>query len=120
MASEAKQQQQSTHSYRKQNTATIESLINGWATCTVQQAYDELVREMNVREKCFVSWIDCGKLSESDASDRVRRMAKACSIFAWILDDPGMLGVVESHCMPPVASDRSPAESVPTQAPATN
>lgn len=120
MAVDAKKQQMTTHSYRKTSTASIEDLLTNWGACTVTQAYDELVREMNVREKCFVGWIESGKLSESDASDRLRRMAKACSIFAAILEDEGLLGVIESHMEVPSGSDASPAESVPSQATPTN
>lgn len=45
---------------------------------TLQEAIDELNREFNVRERCFPKWEKEGRITKSDAVDRLERMAAAC------------------------------------------
>lgn len=43
----------------------------------VGEALDELQREFNVRERCFPRWITEGRVSRTDAQDRLDRLASA-------------------------------------------
>lgn len=45
---------------------------------SLQEAIDESQREFNVRERCFPKWVDEGRLTKSDARDRLERLAAAC------------------------------------------
>jgi N-glycosylase/DNA lyase len=38
---------------------------------------DEVGREVQVRARCFPRWISEGRVSKSDAEDRLRRLCKA-------------------------------------------
>ena len=49
-------------------------------------AASELDREMGVRERCFKNWIEQGKISRIDATDRYTRMAHAQEIINFLLD----------------------------------
>lgn len=42
-----------------------------------QEALDELERELNVRARCFDRWVGEGRMSMTDARDRIERMATA-------------------------------------------
>ena len=49
----------------------------------LQEAVDELERELTVRSRCFPRWVTEGRVSRSDAIDRLDRMATAhrlCSL----------------------------------------
>lgn len=46
------------------------------------EALDELNREFNIRSRCFSRWIDDGRLSKTDAQDRLDRLATAIEIVA--------------------------------------
>lgn len=65
---------------------SIEDLIKGWESVPLQQAYDELHREMTVREKCFGKWIVEGRIGQGEAEVRLRGMAKAARIIAALLE----------------------------------
>lgn len=52
-----------------------------------QQAYDEAMRELQVRERCFPRWVKEGRMSGSDARDRLDRQAKICELLA---EHPGV------------------------------
>ena len=47
----------------------------------LQEAVDELERELTVRSRCFPRWVTEGRVSRSDAIDRLDRMATA---HAWL------------------------------------
>lgn len=49
---------------------------------TPQQAYDEAMRELQVRERCFPRWVQDGKLSRTDARARLDAQARICAILA--------------------------------------
>jgi len=53
---------------------------------TLREAYDELEREFNVRERCFPKWITEGRISRSDAKDRLERHAAAMFFLSKLLD----------------------------------
>ena len=42
-----------------------------------QEAADELQRELAVRQRCFPSWVEQGRLSRTEARDRLERMESA-------------------------------------------
>jgi hypothetical protein len=43
----------------------------------LQEAQDELAREYAVRARCFPRWITEGRVSATDAQDRLDRLASA-------------------------------------------
>lgn len=61
---------------------TAASLAEGWQHRSIEEALDEVAREIAVRERCFPRWITEGRISKSDAKDRLQRMLKA----AFLLD----------------------------------
>jgi hypothetical protein len=47
-----------------------------------QQARDELAREYAVRQRCFPRWVTEGRLSATDAQDRIDRLATAIELLS--------------------------------------
>lgn len=47
-----------------------------------QQALDELTRELNVRRRCFPRWVQDGRVSATDAQDRIDRLATAIELLS--------------------------------------
>lgn len=43
----------------------------------VEECIDELERELLVRIRCYDRWVDDGRISRTDARDRMQRMASA-------------------------------------------
>lgn len=41
------------------------------------EAKDEIERELNVRARCFPRWVEDGRVSHTDATDRLDRLASA-------------------------------------------
>lgn len=60
---------------------TNESLARGWEKRTVQEALDELARELGVRERIYCKWVLDGKHTLSDAQDRYQRMILAATLL---------------------------------------
>lgn len=44
---------------------------------TPQEARDEVERELSVRRRCYPHWVKDGRLSRTEASDRMARMEAA-------------------------------------------
>lgn len=65
---------------------TAETLADGWDRRTSREALDEVAREIQVRERCFPRWITEGRVSNSDAKDRLQRLIKAANILASAID----------------------------------
>jgi hypothetical protein len=70
------------------------------ATCpgvrrTFQEALDEVQREFNVRERCFPKWVKEGRMSSSDSTDRLERLAAAL-YFLRALSYGDLAGCVEA------------------------
>lgn len=61
------------------NTYTVKD--NG--VRTIQEACDEVRRELDVRRKIFDRWVMEGKLSRTDAHDRLERMLSA---LHWLIE----------------------------------
>lgn len=55
---------------------------------SLQEAFDECYREMQVRLRCFDRWVAEGRITASDATDRLQRMSKAVWALARMLDAP--------------------------------
>lgn len=49
------------------------------------EAVDELEREMNVRLRCFPRWITEGRVSRTDAQDRLDRIFTAHKLLSNVL-----------------------------------
>lgn len=100
---------------RQTAKVTIGNLSGGWQETTVQQALDEIARELGVRERLYVKWVEEGKHSETEARDKLRRMIKAASILQALVDDSGLWMAVQSQLEETIgpASDGEPANPVP-------
>lgn len=48
---------------------------------TKQEACDELYRELQIRKRCFRRWVGEGRLSMTDAQDRLDRLATALELL---------------------------------------
>ena len=46
-------------------------------TRDLPEALDELQREFNVRSRCFIRWVAEGRMSQTDAQDRLDRLFSA-------------------------------------------
>ena len=44
---------------------------------SLTEAIDEIFRELQVRKRCFPRWIEDGKISRTDAQDRLARQESA-------------------------------------------
>jgi len=45
--------------------------------CTIAECRDELDRELQVRKRCYDRWVGEGKLSGTEARDRIDRLSGA-------------------------------------------
>ena len=52
----------------------------------IQEACDALLRELGVRERCYPKWLQAGKLSRTEARDRMDRLSNACRLIQGIKD----------------------------------
>jgi hypothetical protein len=48
------------------------------------EALDELQREFNLRARCFPRWVANGRVSATDAQDRLDRLATAIELLRGI------------------------------------
>jgi hypothetical protein len=59
--------------------------MNGWmepkTARPLAEAIDEVFRELCVRKRCFPKWIQEGRVSGTDAQDRIDRLATAWEIL---------------------------------------
>lgn len=53
---------------------------------SLQAALDELQREQNVRIRCFPRWVQEGRVSLTDAQDRLDRMHTALTSLGALLE----------------------------------
>lgn len=53
---------------------------------SIREARDEVERELNVRKHCFPRWVDVGKLSRTDAVDRIARLESALYHLSKLCD----------------------------------
>lgn len=63
--------------------------MNQWmepkAVRSGQEALDEVYRELCVRKRCFPGWILQGRVSATDAQDRVDRLATAFDLLTGLV-----------------------------------
>lgn len=52
----------------------------------MQEAVDEVFRELNVRKRCFPMWVRDGRVSATDAQDRLDRLATAHEALVKLLE----------------------------------
>jgi len=57
--------------------ALVDAVLSGQDPVPTTEARDELVRELQVRKRCYPGWVSDGRMSQTDATDRVRRLAQA-------------------------------------------
>jgi hypothetical protein len=74
---------------------------------TLGEAVDEVEREFNVRERCFPKWIQDGRLTKTDAKDRLERLGAACYFLRALL-----AGDVES-CVEAMGNSQQPPRILP-------
>ena len=55
----------------------VETMMEPRTKRPLQEALDEVERELNVRRRCFPRWVAEGRVSRTDAQDRVDRLALA-------------------------------------------
>jgi hypothetical protein len=59
--------------------------VNGWMepkmARPLAEAIDEVFRELCVRKRCFPKWITEGRVSGTDAQDRIDRLATAWELL---------------------------------------
>lgn len=72
----------------KGNHMSAEEMQLGWQNRSAQEAVDEVERELNVRLRVFARWVEDGRLSQSDAKDRLQRLFKARALLQIVLDTP--------------------------------
>jgi acyl transferase domain-containing protein len=62
---------------KDEETAAGEAMALGWEKRSLEEAIDEVFRECQVRMRCFPRWVQEGRVSRSDAKDRLQRLLKA-------------------------------------------
>lgn len=72
---------------------------------TLGEAIDEVEREFNVRERCFPKWVQDGRLTKTDAKDRLERLGAACYFLRALL-----AGDVEG-CLEAMGKSQPPSPS---------
>lgn len=55
---------------------------------TKEEALDELQREFNVRARCFPRWVAEGRVSRTDAQDRLDRLGSAIEFLTDEISKP--------------------------------
>lgn len=66
----------------------MKSCIEAAKSCkvTVEEAWSELEREIQVRVRIYQGWVDDGKLSWADARDRLARIGEASRLLKQLCD----------------------------------
>lgn len=81
----------------KPGQVTPDSLAAGWHTRTIQEALDEVARELGVRERLYARWVEEGKHSLSDAQDRMQRIIMAAALLQVLCDNAECAKQVSCH-----------------------
>lgn len=63
-----------------ENEEQLEAVTIATASSAPEAAQDELVREFQVRKRCFAKWVSDGRLSMTDALDRLNRLGVAIKL----------------------------------------
>lgn len=86
--------------------------MNATNTRTAREAHSEVMRELGVRRRCYGRWIQDGKLTEVDATDRMERLERAADIIEraiLLAETQGTVGTV-----PRSPLENTPAATLPT------
>ena len=59
----------------------------------IQEQLDELNRELNVRQRCFDRWVKEGRMTATDAQDRLDRLASAVETVNNVMESQKTDGV---------------------------
>jgi hypothetical protein len=70
----------------------------------ITEAIDEVHRELCVRRRCFPRWILDGRVSKTDAQDRVDRLATALSLLTELASAMNDTAVTSSGDMTEAAA----------------
>ena len=93
-----------TLTWETKDMLTIDELEESWDAVTAEAAADETAREVTVRRRCFVRWVQEGRLSKSEAHDRLTRLIKAQQLLSYIAADPKLLDTImqsgTANCVP--------------------
>ena len=81
----------------KPGQVTPDSLADGWQSRTIQEALDEVARELGVRERLYARWVEEGKHSLSDAADRMQRMIMAAALLQACCDNAEIAKQISCH-----------------------
>lgn len=54
-----------------------------------QSAFDELRRELDVRNRLYPRWVELGKITKSEARDRYERLKAAIALLSGFI--PGLV-----------------------------
>src|SRR5271154_1611572 len=65
--------------------------IDATEVACLQSAYDEVFRELAVRRRCFPRWVTEGRLSMTDAADRLARQERALKLLRLLLATRGIV-----------------------------
>jgi hypothetical protein len=60
---------------------TMQDYMEAKTIRNITEAIDEVHRELCVRKRCFPRWIRDGRVSKTDAQDRVDRLATAFDLL---------------------------------------
>lgn len=63
----------------------------------IQEALDETNRELGIRMRCFPKWVDIGKLTRTEARDRLNRLDSAARILTAVKD--AMVNLPMTECL---------------------
>jgi hypothetical protein len=75
---------------REQKVQQAQAALDAVDVADIQLALDETYREKQVRERCFPRWVQEGRVSKTDASDRLARQILAVKILQLLLDSRGV------------------------------
>lgn len=65
-----------------------------------QEALDEVKRELSVRQRCFPRWVRDGRVSATDAQDRIDRLATAYDLLEGLVNGLLNAGVTSTGDKP--------------------
>ena len=69
--------------HKQENRKTMnEETMEPGKPRSAEEALDELNRELNVRRRCFPRWVKDGRVSNTDAHDRIDRLATAIDLLS--------------------------------------
>ncbi len=74
------EQNEANESLREQDAVVVLNLQRG-SFLGLDEAVDECQREMDLRTRCYPKWLGEGRISKTDARDRLARLESAVQIL---------------------------------------